>query len=168
MISAHVSPPAAPLPGTPLALPPISPIYLPPLRSGSSIRPTATGRPPRRLADIMTRRVITARCDQTVAELTRLLIRHRIGGVPVLNAEGGLAGVITQSDLATGLGLSEDTEIDKLMAGSVWFATPDASLDETADLMLAHNIHRVVVVDGDDVVGIVSSLDLLRAYRFYR
>lgn len=122
--------------------------------------------PVRRLADIMTRRVVTARCDQPIDEIINLLGRHQIGGLPVLDEQGVLAGVLSQSDLAAHMTeISDETRAEQLMAPFICYATADTGLDETADLMLAHDIHRVIVMQDDVMVGIVSSLDLLRAYR---
>ena len=150
--------------------------------------------PPRTLADIMTSPVLTARAEQPLREVVEMLGRHRIAGVPVLSEEGELVGVISQSDVAAHVAcawaevppaadpsrffqslwisdpdlherMTADTPVGEVMAAYVHFATPDTPLDEAADLMLAHGIHRIVVLQGSELIGIVSSLDLLRAYR---
>jgi len=144
------------------------------------------------LADIMTSPVLTASCHQSVRELVELLAGKGIAGVPVVDGENRLVGVISQSDIAAHVArswaevpaeaapfyqslwitapdtherLSAETSVDKLMAPYVFYATPDSTLEEAADLMLAHGIHRVIVLRGQEIAGIVTSLDLLRAFR---
>lgn len=146
------------------------------------------------IADFMSRSVVTARADQPLREVVRLLGERRIAGVPVVNDDGEVAGVISQSDIAAHVAeswseltaapdpgrfyqslwipesdlherVSAETPVSEVMSPYVLYATPDASLDETAELMLTHGIHRVVVLHQRSIVGIVSSLDLLRAYR---
>ena len=46
----------------------------------------------------MSQPVVTVREDTTLEEVARLMLEHRIGGVPVVNAQGTLCGVITESD----------------------------------------------------------------------
>ena len=49
--------------------------------------------------DIMTRDVITVKPEATVEELARLLIEHKISGVPVVGGAGNIAGIVTENDL---------------------------------------------------------------------
>ena len=154
---------------------------------------TVEQREGRTVADFMTRPVITARTDQPLREVVKLLGQRRIAGVPVVDDDGRVAGVISQSDIAAHVAeswselfaahparfyqsfwipesdlherMSAETPVSQVMSPYVLYATPDSSLDETAELMLKHGVHRVVVLEAGLIVGIVSSLDLLRAYR---
>jgi len=135
--------------------------------------------------------VISVRPQTEIAELCKVLIDHKIGGVPVVGEEGELLGIVTQTDLikAQVLAYGSDpmaAEIRNLLVGKVVapedrdrkrsFRTvgeimqekvvtvaPDDSLQEVARLMFSKHIHRVPVVEGTRVVGVISASDVLRA-----
>jgi CBS domain-containing protein len=146
---------------------------------------------PINVADIMTRQVIIARPDSTVAEVASLLTGHDISAVPVCADDGTLLGIISEGDLMRPFrqehGLRRDWWIGILSSGEelaraladyirqdhrgasdlmtqpVITASETASLVEIADLLLRHNIKRVPIVRDHQVVGIVSRVDLIRA-----
>lgn len=141
------------------------------------------------VADIMTREVLTIRPEKTVRELASLLAHARISGVPVVDESGKLVGVVSQTDVAAyashALPTSRDPHgyyqgvwcapgefptmgealVADIMAPYAYFAHEETSLIELADLMLDRRIHRILVLRSGQVVGIVSSLDLIRALR---
>src|SRR6266478_6205312 len=51
------------------------------------------------VADVMTRKVITVKPETTIAEAARRMLRHRIGGLPVVDKGGAVVGVVTEGDL---------------------------------------------------------------------
>ncbi|MCE7869527.1 CBS domain-containing protein [bacterium CPR1] len=61
--------------------------------------------------------------------------------------------------------LATETRVGDIMAPFVYYASEDTSVLELSGLMLEKHIHRVVVMRGDEVVGMVSSLDLIRGLR---
>lgn len=140
--------------------------------------------------DIMTREVVTIRPDASVEELARLLEENRISGVPVLDQNRALVGVVTQSDLVQ---RSRDLELppalnildfhlflempshfkkrlEKLLGNKVKDVmttdpvsiTPDTPVNEIAGLMADQAVHTLPVLEGDKLVGIVGKLDLIR------
>ncbi len=146
------------------------------------------------LADIMSHPVLTARMDQSVREVVQLLAKQQIAGMPVVDEGERLVGVLSQSDVAAHVAhswaevppspdsggffqslwlhdpnvherMSAQTPVEHVMSPYVYYATPDTTLQEAADLMLEHNIHRIIVLRGPKIAGIVTSLDLLRAFR---
>lgn len=141
--------------------------------------------------DIMTREVVTIGVDASVEDLARLLDRHRISGVPVLNPGGFLVGVVTQSDLVR---RSRDLELPPALnildlhlfletpsrfqkrltqllgdkVGDVMTADPIVIAPETpvkdiAQIMDAQKVHTLPVTEGGRLLGIVGKLDLIRA-----
>jgi CBS domain-containing protein len=141
-----------------------------------------------RVSDIMARSVMTVTQDTTAVDVAKLMISHRISGVPVVDSDTRLVGIVTEGDLLRRV--ETGTERHRT-AWSEWFSpnsrlaadyvksharrvadimTPDvvtvdglATLGEVADLMEKHRIKRVPVVHGGKLVGIVSRADLLRA-----
>ena len=111
--------------------------------------------------EIMTQKVLTVREKAHFSEAAHLLVRHRVSGLPVVDAEERLVGIITPSDLMLrhwAVNLVED-----LMTRPVITIEGSMHLSEIAKLLIDHNIKRVVVVDGERVIGIVSRADVIRA-----
>jgi CBS domain-containing protein len=138
----------------------------------------------------MTREVVTIGPEASVEDLAKLLESRRISGVPVLDAQGLLVGVVTQSDLVQ---RSRDLELppalnildlhlfletpshfqkrlEKLLGNKVKdvmtrdpvTVSPDTPVNEIARLMSAKGVHTLPVLDAGKLVGIVGKLDLIR------
>ena len=139
--------------------------------------------------DVMTRNVVTVTPDTTVHELVNILLSRNISGVPVVDGEGTLVGIVTEGDLIrrSELGTerkrggwlafftatatmaeeyvrSHGTKVRDLMTPGVVAVARDTPLSEVADLMEERHVRRVPVVEGAKVVGIVSRANLLRAW----
>lgn len=140
--------------------------------------------------DIMTRDVITISARATVEDLARLLIEHKISGVPVVDSEDRLIGIVTENDLidqnkrlhiptvirlfdayfVLGSGKTEE-EIKKMVAINVEeICTKDvvsvqesANLQEVATLMAEHNIHTLPVLQDEKIIGIIGKEDIVKA-----
>lgn len=128
--------------------------------------------------DIMHGGVVTVTLDTTVEELVELLTEKEISGVPVLSPQGQTVGVVSLTDVAAYVGQSwvrnqgagpspegqvARTLVSEIMSPFVYFVEENASLEHLAEVMLEHHIHRVLVLQDEQTVGIVSSLDLIRA-----
>jgi CBS domain-containing protein len=140
-----------------------------------------------RIEDIMTRDVVTARPDATLKEAARELVARRISGMPVVDEDGHVLGVLSEGDLlykqrgarqleggmlAWFVDRGHETENAKLEARLVKEAmtspaiTIDAgwSLASAADRMLTGAVNRLPVVRADRLVGIVTRADIVRAF----
>ncbi|MBX3503519.1 MAG: CBS domain-containing protein [Alphaproteobacteria bacterium] len=138
--------------------------------------------------DIMTADVVTVSPETSVYEAARLLLGRRISALPVLNADGRLVGLISESDLMRrgelrtekrhpwwrGLLTSDlrqaseflrcqGRRVADVMSRDVICARASMPLRELAELMERHVIKRLPVLDGQRLIGIVSRSDLLRA-----
>lgn len=139
-------------------------------------------------ADIMSTGVVTVGPDAPIGEAARLMLQHRISGLPVVDAHGTLAGIVTEGDLLrrAELGterrrprwlelilmpgtLAEDyvrshgRRVEEVMSWEVATVAPDTPLAEVVALMQRRRIKRVPVVDGGKLVGMISRADLIRA-----
>lgn len=140
--------------------------------------------------DIMTTQVITVKPDTDILQAAKLLLDNHINGLPVVDDEGSLQGIICQADLITQqeklplpsffvlldtpiplhLPKTIEKEIHKITATKVSDAmtphpvtvAPETSLEELATLMVKHNIHTLIVMDHDKLVGIIGKEDILR------
>ena len=140
-----------------------------------------------RARDVMYRAVATTTPEATVEDVARLMINLRVSGVPVLDKNGQLVGIITEGDLLrraeTGTGRrrspwskwfsanslmaaeyikSHARRVEDVMTREVVSVGELASLGEIAELMETRRIKRVPVVQNGKIVGIVSRADLLQ------
>ena len=106
---------------------------------------------------IMSGEVVTVAPSASARELAELLAFHRISGVPVVES-GRLIGVVTESDLIARAGAT----VRELMSTDVIAVGEDATIAEAAGLIVARRVHRLPVVRGSEVVGLVSRADIVR------
>jgi CBS domain-containing protein len=113
----------------------------------------------RRARDVMTTTIISTKPETPVKELTRLLAFHNVSGMPVLDGAGKLVGVVSEADV---IGKQGKT-VGDIMTRDVVTADQDDTLEALAQLMAGNRIKRLLIVRGDEVVGLVSRADLVRA-----
>jgi len=141
-----------------------------------------------KVSEVMAKDVVTVRPQTTVKEIAELMTQHRISGVPVVDADGRLVGIISESDLLhraeTGTErrrkrwLTAFVDSDRLareytashahLASEIMTTgviTIEAAADrgEAADLLERKHLKRVPVVDSGKLVGILTRGDLVKA-----
>ena len=143
--------------------------------------------------DIMRREVISVTTSMDLRDLAKLFLERGITGAPVVDAQGELAGVVSQTDLIY-YGLTRDDElvldsmfyqtarmdgqhiqrgfqiedtntamVQDVMTPLVHSVTERASVDAVVRMMARKHIHRVIVRKGRKVTGIISALDVLKS-----
>lgn len=139
--------------------------------------------------DVMTRTVHAVRGFQTLREVAELMAAQHISGLPVVDADGKVIGMVTEADLIdehkrdaaiprTALfGLfpipDETTiaafeggmklQVQQVMTKPATTATEETTLHELADIMVRKRINRIPIVRDGTLVGIVSRGDIIRA-----
>jgi CBS domain-containing protein len=108
--------------------------------------------------DVMTTRVVTITEDQSKQQAARLLAQHRISGLPVVNADQVVVGVVTEYDVIG----KEGQTVGEIMTRGVISVTPDTELEEVSHLLVHERIKRLPVLDQGKLVGIVSRADLVK------
>jgi CBS domain-containing protein len=144
------------------------------------------GGPMLRLRDIMTRDVISATPDMTIRDAMELLSERHVSGAPVVDG-GKIVGIFSATDILALLAdlndttpsltfrrrrartaPLEDVTVDEVMTRKVQSLPPDCSVDEAAALMGKKQIHRVLVMLGDTLLGIVTTSDVAKAVAEHR
>jgi CBS domain-containing protein len=141
-----------------------------------------------RVADIMARDVVSVPPDASVREIASLMLERRISGVPVVDAERQVLGVVSEGDLI------RRPEIETDRAGRGWLSifvsdeerardfvkshgrrarevmtqpavcvAPQTPLDEAVRIMERHHIKRLPVIEHGKLVGLMTRADLVRA-----
>jgi CBS domain-containing protein len=102
--------------------------------------------------------------EATVFEAIKLMAEKNIGSLLVMSG-GKLAGIITERDYTRKVALhgktSKETRVREIMPHEVVTVTPDDSVEECMRLMTDHRLRHLPVVEGTNVVGIVSIGDLV-------
>lgn len=111
--------------------------------------------------EIMTTTLLTVPQVMTVRELSTFLADHEITGAPVTDENGNLVGVVSVTDIAQNEA-NQESLVRDIMTPTVYTVPADTPVRKIARAMIAGRVHRLVVTQGDDVVGIVTSLDLLK------
>jgi len=145
------------------------------------------------VSEIMTRDVLCAAPQESIESLVTALIGRQVTGLPVVDPERGLVGIVSQTDLVRfhyenegivgprevardtpeGVDMGQvgmavhslsGTDVSDIMTPVVFSVPEDTSVGSVAALMAQEGLHRLPVLslDGKSLVGIVSSLDILR------
>jgi len=123
----------------------------------------------RTVRDAMTKGTINASADWPLSSAVRLLDTYHISGVPVVDSDGLLVGVLSQTDLLRARVVDHlwnkmpGLAVRHLMTAPAVTATENMPLDEAAALMEGRQIHRLVVVDADGrtPIGVLSVSDVI-------
>ena len=142
--------------------------------------------------DVMVKKVITIKKDASVNELSELLVKKKISGVPVVDESGSLVGIATEGDLIIrdadlhfpryfklldsiiyleslnkfkrNLKKYLGTKVEDVMTSKVKTVNVDTPVSEVADIMIRNNINRVPVLDGSsNLVGIITRADIVKS-----
>jgi len=140
--------------------------------------------------DLMAKNVLTVTPETSISQAANLLLEYHVNGMPVVDEEDNLVGIICQSDIITQqkqlplpsiftlldgiIPLTStshmEKEVQKMAATKVKEAmtpdpvsvSPDTELEEMAEIMVRKNYHTLPVVEGNKLVGIIGKEDVLK------
>lgn len=118
-----------------------------------------------KVKELMSQSVLTLSPESTLEEAAQTLANLGVSGAPVVEGDK-LVGVFSKSDIVDDLsdGAIDLTDlVRKTMSRSPLTVGPDDDLSEAIRLFAEKKVHRIVVVDGTEVVGIITPLDIVRA-----
>lgn len=111
------------------------------------------------------RSLVNAPATSTAREIARLMEKHHIGSVIIMKG-GVIHGLVTERDLArrvVGEGRDANRSVDDIVLTDVPRMPPDTSVQEAVETMRKTGCRYLFAVEGDQVVGVVSMQDLIRA-----
>jgi CBS domain-containing protein len=117
-------------------------------------------------SDVMIKDVITVRESTPLKEVARLFSERKITGAPVVDEVGKLVGVISETDIirkTTSIGAWSPSLTGQIMTKPVVTVAPTDTLQRVCELMFNRRIHRVVVAEESKIVGIITTMDILRS-----
>lgn len=139
--------------------------------------------------NVMTWGVISVEADAPIMRAARLMLEYKISGLPVQDAKGNLAGIVTEGDflrrgeigtqrrrprwlefligpgrLATEYVRACGRKVDEIMTPNPYSIIGDTPLEEVVQLMEKYRIKRLPVVDNHQVIGMVSRANLMHAF----
>jgi CBS domain-containing protein len=141
-----------------------------------------------KVRDVMTRSVVSVRPDASILDAAELMLKYDISGLPVVDKDGCLIGIVTERDflrpaqrgteykrprwLQVLIGQAKVTEdharasdrkIAEVMTGNPIVVTDATPLDQVVRIMEERQINRLPVMRQEQLIGIISRADLLRA-----
>ena len=117
-----------------------------------------------KIVDVMTRDVVTVPPGASLKEAARLLVENRISGLPVVNTEGGVLGVLSETDIVAAEAGRSHTLVGQAMTTPAITIDAGRLVDAAAKLMIFDKVNRLPVLEEGKLVGIVARSDLVRAF----
>ncbi|MEF8775586.1 MAG: IMP dehydrogenase [Haloarculaceae archaeon] len=117
----------------------------------------------KRADELIIRDVVTASPGQTVREVDEMMKREGVSGAPVVAEDGEVLGIISGTDIRPYLEVAERDDVREAMTDEVITAPEDVSPREALELMYEHKIERVPIVDEQDrLIGLVTMQGILQ------
>lgn len=117
--------------------------------------------------DAMTKPVLVVGPEHTLRQAAALMAARRVGSAVVIDPEGVGVGIMTERDVLNAVGRGLDPDVERTTSHITWdvvYAGPDWTLEEAAAAMLRGGFRHLVVIHNDEVLGVISVRDILRAW----
>jgi CBS domain-containing protein len=117
--------------------------------------------------DGMSKVVLSVGPAHTLRQAARLMSGQRVGAAVVIDASQPGIGILTERDILDSVGAGQDPDSEVVAnhrTADVVFASPEWTLEQAAAAMMAGNFRHLVVVDGQDVAGLLSMRDIVRCW----
>ena len=120
-----------------------------------------------RARDFMQTDVLTVSPETLLLDIHRMFVEEEIHGAPVVDDDGKVCGVITSLDLLRPG--ADDVDAERLTAADIMTrelvsVSPNTPISEVAQMMREQHVHRVLVIENRELLGVLTTFDLLRAF----
>ena len=120
-----------------------------------------------KVRDGMTTLVLTIGPEHTLREAARLMSARRVGAAVVIDGEHAGIGILTERDILDSVGAGQDPDEERAAAHrtvDVVFASPEWTLQQAAATMVQAGFRHLVVIEGNEVTGLLSMRDIVRCW----
>jgi CBS domain-containing protein len=120
-----------------------------------------------RVRDGMSTVVLTIGPQHTLRAAAKLMAQRGVGAAIVVDPEAAGVGILTERDVLDSIGAGQDPDTELVsnhLTSDVVFAGPDWSLEEGAVAMVRGGFRHLIVMDGGDMVGVLSVRDVVRVW----
>jgi CBS domain-containing protein len=117
--------------------------------------------------DAMSTVVLTIGPDHTLRQAAALMSARRVGAAVVLDPDDSGLCILTERDILNSAGAGHDLDAERVgdhLTPDVVYATPDWSLEEAAAQMVKGSFRHLIVMEGGEVVGVLSVRDVVRCW----
>jgi len=113
---------------------------------------------------IMSEKVVYGTYDMSIADVANLLLKTGMGGAPIVDEHGHVVGMVSERDFVAYVPPSAGTTVSYHMTRNVVTAEPELQIREAARRMISKGVRRLPVVRFRELVGIITSVDILRYF----
>jgi CBS domain-containing protein len=117
--------------------------------------------------EAMSTAILTVGPEHTLRQSAQLMSERRVGSAIVVDPDGVGTGIITERDVLYAIGAGLDPDAERTGAHvtmDVVYAGPDWTIEAAAVAMVRGGFRHLVVLDGDEVLGVISVRDILRVW----
>ena len=115
-----------------------------------------------RIEKIMSAPVLVIEKSVKISTLKDIFARQKINAAPVIDNNGTISGIITSTDLAA---IHNDSLlVQDILSPKVHICLKNNRVKDAAKTMVKHNIHHMIVMEDGKVIGMVSSMDIIKVY----
>lgn len=117
--------------------------------------------------DAMSKPVLVVGPDHTIRQVAQLMTSRRVGSAVVSDPDAAGIGIMTERDVLYAIGRGLDPDVERAENHLTWdvvYAAPTWTLDEAAAAMIRGGFRHLVVMDHDEVLGVISVRDIIRAW----
>jgi CBS domain-containing protein len=120
-----------------------------------------------KVEDAMTEEVLTITPERSLRDAARFMTENNVGAAVIVDPDLPAPAIITERDLLRSNGAGEDLDAERVsehLSSDLIYASPDWSLERAAEEMTKGGFRHVIVVEGGEVVGILSMRDIVRCW----
>ncbi len=120
-----------------------------------------------RVREAMSKPVLIVGPEHTIRQVAQLMTARRFGSAVVIDPESAGVGIMTERDVLYAIGRGLDPDVERATNHLTWdviYAGPEWTLDEAAATMLRGGFRHLVVMEHDEVLGVISVRDIIRVW----
>ncbi|HWS22679.1 MAG TPA: CBS domain-containing protein [Methanoregula sp.] len=112
---------------------------------------------------IMTQQITTLAHDSRISDAVDIIVKKKIGGLPIIDDDGVLNGIVTERDVLRVLGAERSTfTVEDVMSSSLRVTSPDCTIANVAHDMTQYRFRRLPVVSDDVLYGMITATDIMK------